>query len=66
MEKRLTIKDLMKASGYSRDTVMKLANEGILPCERDANNWRIFPIEAIDIIKEYAGIKNKTTTNLFL
>lgn len=53
---RLTISHIMRESGFCRDTVKKLANSGVLPHQRDVNNWRVFAPEAIEIAKELAGI----------
>lgn len=55
---RLTISDIVKASGFCHDTVKKLANSGVLPHQRDVNNWRVFAPEAIEIAKELAGVKS--------
>ncbi len=55
---RLTISDIVKASGFCHDTVKKLANSGVLPHQRDVNNWRVFAPEALEIAKELAGISS--------
>lgn len=55
--KRITVKDLMRISGFSRDTIMKLASQGKLPHQRDMNNWRIFEPECLEIVKKYGGVK---------
>ncbi|KKN62410.1 hypothetical protein LCGC14_0512070 [marine sediment metagenome] len=54
--KRITVKDLIRVSGFSRDTIVKLATKGSLPFSRDCNNWRIFKPECINIIQKLAGI----------
>lgn len=56
-KERITVKTLMDASGFSRDTIVKLATAGSLPFARDMNSWRIFEPQCIDIIKELAGVK---------
>lgn len=56
--KRITIKNLMTASGFSRDTIRKLADKGILPFSRDMNQWRIFKPECLKIVKQLAGISD--------
>ncbi len=55
---RLTISDVVKASGFCRDTIKKFADSGVLPNQRDVNNWRVFAPEALEIAKELAGIKS--------
>ena len=55
--KRITIKTLMDISGFSRDTIRKLATNGSLPFSRDMNQWRIFKPECIKIVKKLAGIE---------
>lgn len=55
--KRITIKNLMTASGFSRDTIIKLTSQGMLPHSRDMNNWRIYKPECIDLVIELAGVK---------
>lgn len=55
--KRITVKTLQSISGFSRDTIVKLATKGSLPFSRDMNNWRIFEPKCIDIVKELAGVK---------
>ncbi len=56
-KKRITVKTLIDASGFSRDTIVKLATAGSLPFSRDMNQWRIFEPQCIDIVKELAGVK---------
>ncbi len=56
---RLTIADLVKASGFCPDTVKKLADSGVLPHQRDMNNWRVFDPKALEIATELAGLKKK-------
>lgn len=55
--KRITVKTLQAVSGFSRDTIVKLATKGILPFSRDMNQWRIFEPKCIDIVIELAGVK---------
>lgn len=54
---RITISDVVKASGFCPDTVKKLADSGVLPYQRDMNNWRIFDPKALEIVKKLAGVK---------
>ena len=54
---RLMIKDLVEKSGFCRDTVKRLADSGVLPHQRDMNNWRVFDPKALEIVKKLAGIK---------
>lgn len=53
------MKDLMQKSGFCRDTVKRLADSGVLPHQRDMNNWRVFTPEALEIARELAGIKSE-------
>ena len=55
---RLTITDMIKATGLSPATIRKYADGGKIPHSRDANNWRIFNVKSIEAAKELAGIKS--------
>ena len=53
---RLTVTKLSRISGLCVRTIQKYADIGRLPHRRDKNNWRIFEPEAVEIVRELAGI----------
>lgn len=54
---RITVTKLSRISGLCGKTIQKYADQGKLPHRRDANNWRIFEPEALDLAKKLAGVK---------
>lgn len=53
---RLTVTKLSQISGLCVKTIQKYADAGRLPHRRDKNNWRIFKLEAVEIVRGLAGI----------
>lgn len=53
--KRLTVRDLAKESGFSKDTIRKHADAGRIPHTKDVNNWRIFNAKSLEVAKKLAG-----------
>jgi DNA-binding transcriptional MerR regulator len=56
---RYTVKDIAKESGFSKDTIRKHADAGLIPYKRDMNQWRIFNERSIEAAKELAGIQKQ-------
>lgn len=56
---RLTVTDIVRESGLCPDTVRKYADKGRIPNQRDANGWRIFTEESINVARKLAGLTNK-------
>ena len=62
-KRRYRVGEVARLSGLHENTVRKLADEGVVPCNRDYNNHRVFTPEGIERLKELAGIpKQKPTT----
>ena len=60
---RFTITDLVRESGLCAATLRKYSDSGKIPVSRDANNWRVFTEESIEMAKEIAGVaKQKPAT----
>lgn len=60
MLERLTVTKLSQLSGLCTKTIQKYADIGKIPCKRDANNWRIFEPEAVEIVRELAGLPQES------
>lgn len=58
---RLTVTDIVRESGLCPDTVRKYADRGRIPNKRDANGWRIFNEDSVNIAKALAGLTNKVS-----
>lgn len=38
-----TLSQVVRVSGYTAETVRRLADKGLIPCRRDGNGRRVFP-----------------------
>jgi DNA-binding transcriptional MerR regulator len=52
---RLTAIDVARASGLSVQMVRRLTDRGMIPCQKDYNNWRIYSSESIKVARRLAG-----------
>lgn len=56
---RYTVSEAAKLCGLHENTIRRLADDSKIPCQRDYNNYRIFTLEAIEQLRQMAGIKNQ-------
>lgn len=47
----MTVAMLAREVGLSENRIRKLANEGVVPCQRDKNNYRLFDERAVVVLK---------------
>jgi DNA-binding transcriptional MerR regulator len=55
MDFTLTTIDVAKASKLSVTMVRRLTDRGMIPCQKDYNNWRIYSSESIKVARRLAG-----------
>ena len=56
---RYTVSEAARLCGLHENTIRRLADGSKIPCQRDYNNYRIFTLEAIEQLRQMAGIKNQ-------
>lgn len=56
---RLLVSDVAEATGLHPATVRNLADRGLIKSKRDWNNWRTFPPEEVEKLKQLAGTHNQ-------
>jgi len=49
---RLTIKEVAAATGLSKQTIRRLANDGTIPCLRGKNKYRLFNPSVVTFLRE--------------
>ena len=56
---RYTVKTISKLAGCHPQTVRRLADLGLITCERDFNQWRIFnnPDQAAKLVRQLLGVE---------
>ena len=59
---RLTIKDIIKETGYCADTIRKYADSGKIPHGRTEGGWRVFSEKSIEAARELAGMSKLTSS----
>ena len=57
--RRYTVKNISKLAGCHPQTVRRLADLGLITCERDFNQWRIFnnPDQAAKLVRQLLGVE---------
>ena len=56
---RYTVKTISKLAGCHPQTVRRLADLGLITCERDFNQWRIFnhPDQVAKLVRQLLGVE---------
>lgn len=49
---RLTIAEVARLVGVSRDTVKQCERRGVIASVRDRNNWRVFSQDAVQTLRD--------------
>ena len=57
---RMTLTDMIRATGLSPATIRKHADGGRIPNHRDVNGWRIFDETSVEAARKLAGIPKRS------